>query len=951
MKFLITDYFFKSIPIEKNEKVLEKLHFFYNAIKNNYKYSYTLPKGFWIKKIKGADSLFEFRVDSGDRIFFILNQISRELNGNIIFLLYSSHDNAVKKAKRKEISENILNEFIIFDENDEIEYIDEQYFNWNNIVTYEILEDYEFIKNYNDQKYKYYYLNDEQFSCLSSLPPYFVAGSAGSGKSTLTLRKLLNIEENNSSYNLKNVLYLTANQLLKENSEEQYKQFRNILSPSVGDFFSVKDFFKKHLKIKKNQIAELEKFKEYLLFSYPNFKKLKISIEDIYSEINGIIKGIMIKGRADNWNRDFNKNLIPIEDYLNLPNKYSTLDLNTKKIVYSIAENYNLWLIKNNYYDLNDLAIELLKLNIKYDFIIIDEIQDLTEVQIFTFLSLATSKENIFIAGDIHQMINSTFFSFERVKNLFYSMYKHNINVNILSKNYRSCKRIVDLANHFSSLRSTYIGNLGIDDYKEISIQDAGNISLTNINLELIKQAQNDSNFAIVVPNEEEKLNLYEQLDNKHRIFTILEIKGLEYKNIICYNLASFYIDEWNKILSKEVKQDQRYRKFFNIFYVGITRAQENLIIMEQNIENNPMLDQISSFLVKNDNITIEEKTKTLQEDQKDWLKEAIKLYKLEKYSEAQYAFELANEPTWILERDIENDISELSFDSAIKKIQSNDLSGKQNYYKKLIIDTCIENLLYFNALEKNQFFGISYREKEIKEGIKNLILQNRLSKKEIQKILQIYKLKKDSIFVGDILLELKKYSEALLHYQNINNQKGIKLARKGLLSEKFGKLENFEEKINDLEGIIDGKNINSYGKKDKLTPLHRALILKKDPILFKMILVLGGNINTYIKGKYTIPEACFIDKDIPLDVKNDFIDIFINKNFNFNINYYVNTIINIPKLLKLLCKKELIDEEFYLDAVDHLLTLLEKGTIPYRKLTLAKNILKNHKRSKKEIL
>lgn len=947
MRFLITDYFFKSIPLEKNEKVLNRLYFFYSCINNSNLISTSdLPKGFWIKKIKGSNSLFEFRVDDGDRIFFILNTTSRETDGNIIFLLYSSHDRAVKKAKRKELFSNNLEEFIVFNEDDDIQYIDESYFNWNNVITYEILEDFHFVENYSKNKYKYYYLNDEQFSCLSDFPPYFIAGSAGSGKSTLTLRKLLNLEENYNIYNYSSVLYLTANQYLKENSEEQYLEFRNNINPTLGHFYTIKDFYSKHLKIKKKQIIDLEKFKEFLLFSYPNYKKFKLTIEEVFSEINGIIKGLMILDRADNWNRDLNSSLITLDSYLNLSNKYSVLNRELREQLYSVAENYNLWLYNNSFYDLNDLSLMIYKLELKYDFVIIDEIQDLTELQIYSLISLSKDKENIFLAGDIHQMVNSTYFNFDRIKNLFYSTYKKNVDIKILSKNYRSCKKIVSLANHFSSLRSEYIGNLGIEDYKEVSIQKDGDISLTLPNLSLIKEAQNDVDFAIVVPDETTKYELYEKLENKHRIFTIPEVKGLEYKNIICYNLTSKYQNEWKKIFSKEVKQDQRYRKFFNIFYVGITRAQENLIIMEENIESNLILQQIKDFLVEEENLTFVHEIKDVEQEQKDWLKEGIKLYKLEKLAEAQYAFELAGEPTWIIEREIENDINELDFDLAIKKINSENLSGKQNHYKKLIIDTSIKNQLFLCALEKNQLFGISYREKEIKEGIRNSIEGNIFSQKEINKIIQFYKKKKDFLFVGDILLKMKKFKEALLHYQNLNNEQGVSLARKGLLGEEFSYLNNFDEKTKELETIIDEKNINTFGKKDKLTPLHRALVIKKDPILFKMILSLGGNIHTFIKGKYTIPEYFILihpnnDKDI-----KEFLNVFNQYNFTLSNANYINSYLNSLKFFKYLLKHNYITiNDKFIEELQLYISLELNITIRLRKLLLMKQIIKNHKK------
>lgn len=953
MKFLITDYFFKSIPIEKNKKVLDKLYFFYNTIKNYKILSYNLPKGFWIKKITGANSLYEFRVDSGDRIFFLLNSFSRDdTEGNLIFLIYSSHDMAIKKAKRKEINESSLKEFIVFDQEDNIESIDENFFNYNNLITYEIIDDSHFKENFYNKKYKYYYLNDEQYSCLVDLPPHFIAGSAGSGKSTITLRKLLNLEENHEFYNISKILYLTANRYLKDNSFEQYLEFRKE-GKKIADFFTLKEFICQKLQVSSKQVVEFNKFKEFFRLSYPNRRKFNLSIEEIYSEINGIIKGLMIKGNADNWNRDLNQRTISLEDYLNLSSKYSTLDKENRIFFYEVCLKYNQWLDDNNLFDLNDLSLTLLKKDIQFDFIIIDEVQDLTELQIFALTSLVKNKENLFLAGDIHQMINATFFNFERMKNLFYSKYNKKVNIKILSKNYRSCKKIVDLANYFAELRSSYIGNLGSDDYKEIAIQKDGEINLTGINLPLLEKAQNDANTAIVVSDAKTKTELLEQLNNKHRVFSIQEIKGLEYSNIICYNLSSTYKSQWEKIFSKTTKHDQKYRKYFNIFYVGITRAQENLIIMESNIENNKVLKELHNFLTPNNNINITKSTNSILNEKENWLKEGIKLYKLEQLEEAQYAFEKAGEPTWILERDLENDISQLNFRNAITKLSNNSLKSKEVFYRKLIIDTAIENNLFFTAAECNRSFGIAYKDKEIKEGIKRGISENRYTQKELQKIIQLYKERKDSNFVGDLLLKMKRFNEALIFYQNLNNILGVRLARCGILEDYFKNLPNFQDKVAELDEIILNKNINSFDKKDKLTALHRALLVKTDPILFEMIMYLGGNLNTFVKGKELVPFYCLYTMKLSKELQAKFLDIFIKFNFNFNNKLFFPMYLKNVSIFKLLIHKKVLDLNIYQDTLDELINNLEdisNNSLEKRKLTLYKNIIKNYKNKKENL-
>ncbi|MGL6024287.1 MAG: UvrD-helicase domain-containing protein, partial [Cetobacterium sp.] len=653
-----------------------------------------------------------------------------------------------------------------------------------------------------------------------------------------------------------------------------------------------------------------EKFREFFNFSYPNKKKNILSVEETYSEINGIIKGLMISGNADNWNRDLSINAIAFDDYINLSSKYSTLDEDSRKILYDIAIKYNEWCRSKSLFDLNDLSILAREKAMKYDYIIIDEVQDLTEVQIFCLTSLVQQKENLFLVGDIHQMINATFFSFERMKNLFYSRYNERVNLRILSKNYRSCKNIVDLANYFAELRGKYIGNLGSDDYKEVAIQKDGVVNLTRVNFTLLERAQNNPNSAIIVPDQNVKNNLLEKLNNKHRIFTINEIKGLEYKNIICYNLSSNYEEQWNKIFSKATKHDQKYRKYFNIFYVGVTRAQEKLIIMEEKIENNEVLKNLKAYLTQTDDLSINKTNEDTSIEKEDWLKEGIKLYKLDQIDEAQYAFEKAGEPTWIIEREIEICLSKLDFKEAIVKISSKSLKTKEVIYRKLLIDTAINNELFFIAAESNQKFGIQYRDKDIKEGIKDGISEHKFTQKELQKIIQFYRERKDSSFVGDLLLKMKRFNEALTFYQNLNNPIGIRLARTGILEDSFKELDNLNEKVAELDELILNKNINNFDKKDKLTALHKALILRNDPILFEMILILGGNMNTFVKGKEILPIYSLIRLELEEDIKLAFLKIYLKYNFDFNSTKYYVYYTKKPKIFKFLVNKEVINFE-----------------------------------------
>ena len=78
-----------------------------------------------------------------------------------------------------------------------------------------------------------------------------------------------------------------------------------------------------------------------------------------------------------------------------------------------------------------------------------------------------------------------------------------------------------------------------MDDYKEGAVLEEGNIELSSVNSSIMENYQKDVNSAIIVSDDDERNRIFDTSGIKHRIFTVEEIKGLEYRDIICCNLIS----------------------------------------------------------------------------------------------------------------------------------------------------------------------------------------------------------------------------------------------------------------------------------------------------------------------------------------------------------------------------------------------------------------------------
>lgn len=305
----------------------------------------------------------------------------------------------------------------------------------------------------------------------------------------------------------------------------------------------------------------------------------------------------------------FRAPLMAKEVYLGLEDDDCIFSKEERLQIYGIAEKYQEWLEKEKKFDENDLARQILtmerigRLKNSYDYIMVDEVQDLSELQIYLLLSLKRDNGNFndfFFSGDIHQMINPTYFSFSRLRMPFH--YQHaEKELQLLEKNYRSQEHIVNLSNKMGELCKNYIG--AKDNFSAIALQKPGNLPFLLLpsvenrqELFSIVQQKDRKYTIIVVPSEEEKKRIKVQMGTEERVFTVQEIKGLEYDYVVCVNMLTPFLNEWQDIMAGKGKKNAKYRYYFNIFYVAITRAKENLCIYEEDHEH-PLLKHIGDFL------------------------------------------------------------------------------------------------------------------------------------------------------------------------------------------------------------------------------------------------------------------------------------------------------------------------------------------------------------------
>ena len=255
-------------------------------------------------------------------------------------------------------------------------------------------------------------------------------------------------------------------------------------------------------------------------------------------------------------------------------------------VIYRLARDYKVYLERRGYTDNNFISRELLK-NVNklpaYSLIVLDEVQDMTEINL-TLMTELTRK--LFVVGDALQMINPSYFSFSYLKRL---MYREDVtDVKELQNNYRNTKKITEIIEDLGTINVQKFGTHSFV-LKGVSVDTEHKTQAVKVEgkgfIEELK-AKKYGDFTLIVPTSKEKANMRKILGNRE-ILTVSEIKGLERDTVILYNVLSANYDKWETleritVNRKTADENSVYRYYFNLLYVGISRAKSNVYVYEE---------------------------------------------------------------------------------------------------------------------------------------------------------------------------------------------------------------------------------------------------------------------------------------------------------------------------------------------------------------------------------
>ncbi len=562
-----------------------------------------------VKKI--GPNLYRSRLDMRNRLLFALYQHAGE---RFILVLECIHFHAYEKSRFLQHGATIDEAKIptvtqLDDEPESLVYLNKQ------SPTFNILD-------------KVISFDTTQESVYALNPPVIIIGSAGSGKTALTLEKM--------KHAIGDILYITHSPYLVKNSRDLYYSLRYDNDDQQVDFFSFQEFIES-IHIPQGREVLFDDFKRWFMQV-----RCSRSVNDphkLMEEFKGVITGT-ISEQA--W--------LSLEEYLALGIKQSIFDQEDRQEVYGLFERYHRFLEKEKLYDSNILSHQYIgRVEPRYDFIVVDEVQDITSVQLALILKSLHQAGDFIICGDSNQIVHPNFFSWAKIKSFFYQQHSrqeaqpHEL-ITVLNTNYRNSPEVTEVANRLLKIKSARFGSIDKESNYLVksNAHNRGNISFLQnqpaIKLELEKKTRHSTRFAIVVMRDEQK-EAARKYFSTPLIFSVQEAKGLEYENIILYNFVSSDVNRfititegvttedlqvaeltYARVKDKSDKSLEIYKFHINSFYVAITRAIQNLYLIEQHPDH-PLL-KLMGLHDAQDSLQMAEQNSCFEE----WREEARKL-------------------------------------------------------------------------------------------------------------------------------------------------------------------------------------------------------------------------------------------------------------------------------------------------------------------------------------
>jgi DNA helicase II / ATP-dependent DNA helicase PcrA len=426
-------------------------------------------------------------------------------------------------------------------------------------------------------------LSRKQYEILATPGPVLLAGSAGSGKTTVAAHRLAAAA---GSPNSPSALYLSYSPALVEHA----RMLVHDLLRSRGedpkrnppDFFTFGDLYRSLIprELREHQARPMNEglFREW-------FRKSGRSLDAalVWEELRSILKGSCLS---------LTKPMLDEAAYFELGRKRAPLFIKERPEIYRIAQRYQEWLAEEGRIDRIDLCRRALAESRhhkgrRWDVVVCDEVQDLTELEVAFVLSLCARADlsGLLLTGDTQQIVNPSGFRWAEVKRLASKAAhaKAAPPVARLRRNLRSVRPLVELANTLLLLRREVYGRTEEDDPEEAVIEGPVPIEVAGGEEEVLGAiAGFGPRCAVLTLDDEETERLRQRLGTS-RVFHVREAKGLEFETVVLWRLLTPDRDLVDRFCrgDQRLEREPRFLRLLQHLYVASTRARRHLAVYE----------------------------------------------------------------------------------------------------------------------------------------------------------------------------------------------------------------------------------------------------------------------------------------------------------------------------------------------------------------------------------
>jgi hypothetical protein len=479
--------------------------------------------------------------------------------------------------------------------------------------------------------------DDDQEAVRRLLAPLILVGSAGSGKTAITLSKMREAQGK--------VLYVTQSAYLAQSARALYDHHGYENPDQEPEFLSYREFLET-LQVPKGREISFGAFSGWFDRHRAALKGLgDIDAHALYEEFRGVVSA-----QPDGP--------LTLQDYLALGPRQSLLAPSAREAVHALFARYSKWLEESALFDLNLVAHSLRPLaSPAYDFIVVDEVQDLTMVMLTLVLARLKDPSQFLLCGDSNQIVHPNFFSWAAVRSLFWRGLAGDVAqrqaLHILQANFRNTTAVTQLANALLKIKQARFGS--VDKESNFLVHstsgDAGEVRLMPFKDAITKQLDAVSRMsvkhAVIVLRDEDKSAARASFRTP-LVFSIHEAKGLEYPHVILFDIVSgqraAYSEVCDGVSAKDLDSDELdyrrakdkgdkslelYKFYVNALYVAMTRAVQTLTFVESDTAH-PLL-ALMGLHVSDAQVTAGQAS-----SKEEWAQEARKLELQGKQEQAQ---------------------------------------------------------------------------------------------------------------------------------------------------------------------------------------------------------------------------------------------------------------------------------------------------------------------------